>query len=219
MAEPTLAEVFAAPAAASAAAALALANHSVEGADRPLLWVQDRLSRIETGAPYGPALGRPFLHVAAHQPALTLAAMEEGLRSGAVAAVLGEIWGEPAVADFTATRRLAMRAEASGTPCWLIRHAAAPALSAARLRLRVAPWPSAPHPDDPQAPGDPCWRVTQFRARGARTGDWVIRHDPKTHHLHILAALSDGHAAADAARPARRARRADGRGAAWADGP
>ncbi|MFN3613421.1 MAG: hypothetical protein ACK4WC_02525 [Rubrimonas sp.] len=212
MVEPTLTEIFAAPAASAAAAAFALASMGGAGAMRPLLWVQDRLSRIETGAPYGPALGLPFLKVAANRPDQALAAMEEGLRGdGAVAAVLGEIWGDAAAADFTATRRLAMRAEASATPCFLIRHAAEPALSAARMRWRIAQWPSAAHPDDPQAPGDPCWRATLFRARGAQPGDWVIRHDPKTHHLRVVAALSDGHPAADAAGPAQQGRGADGR--------
>ena len=41
-------------------------------------------------------------------------AMEQALGCADLAAVVGEVWGDPAALDFTATKRLALRAEASG---------------------------------------------------------------------------------------------------------
>lgn len=159
--------------------------------DRPVLWVQDRLSLKETGAPYLPGIGLPLLRAALSRPDEVLAAMEEGLRSSGLAGVVGEIWGAPRALDFTATRRLALRAEARGVACWLIRRAAVPDSSAARNRWRVVSLPSLPHPDDPMAPGDPRWRAELFRSRLAPPGLWVVRHDRATDRLDFAAAFPD----------------------------
>ena len=72
-------------------------------------------------------------------------------------AVVGEISGNPAALDFTASKRLTLRAEASGVPLWLIRSHDAQGLSAARERWRVGASPSMRHPHDPGAPGAPRW--------------------------------------------------------------
>ena len=112
--------------------------------DAPILWVQDRLSRKEAGRPYlaGLATPRPIISVDLSRAADVLWAMEDGLRCKALGAVIGEIWGDPPALDFTATKRLAMRSEAAGVPCWLVRRAASPNLSAARDRWRVASLPA-----------------------------------------------------------------------------
>ncbi|MBE0413134.1 hypothetical protein, partial [Yoonia sp.] len=128
--------------------------------DAPILWVQDRLSQRETGQPYLPGLRRKsVIRVDVSRAADVLWAIEEGLRCKALSCVIAEIWGNPPALNFTATKRLAIRAEAGATPCWLIRRAAAPDLSAARDRWRIASLPSLPHPDDPQAPGAPRWQA------------------------------------------------------------
>lgn len=173
-----LSEVFAAGPADAAAAGFVLARLGrVAG---PILWVQDRLSRIEAGRPYLPGLapGLTLLRVDVGRPSDVLAAMEDGLRCTALGAVIGEIWGSPAAVGFTASKRLALRSEAARLPCWLIRRACAPDLSAARERWRVTALPSAPHPDDPAAPGAPRWRAELFRSRFAPPGEWLAGHDP-----------------------------------------
>ena len=157
----------------------------------PILWAQDRLTRREAGAPFLAGLGRALLRVDASRPADVLSAMEDALSCPAIDAVVGEMWGDPAALDFTATRRLAMRAEAAGRPCWLLRRAASVAPSAARLRWRVAALPSHPPPDDPAAPGDPCWRVELFRSRLSPPGIWVVRHDRTADRLHFSALDAD----------------------------
>lgn len=149
----------------------------------PILWVQDRLSRREGGRLYLPGTGKPvpgapILRVEVSHPRDVLWAMEEGAACAGLGAVVGEIHGDPAVLDFTATKRLALRAEASGVPVWLIRAGGAAGLSAARERWRVAALPSAPHPHDPGAPGAPAWEAELFRAQGRPPGRWEARHEP-----------------------------------------
>ena len=164
----------------------------------PVLWVQDRLSGAEAGRPQGAALrrvwGRDVIHVRAGRAQDLLMAMEMGLGCPALAAVLGEVWGAVPRLDFTATKRLALRAEASGVPCWLVRHAAEPGLSAARERWRLASLPSAPDPWDARAPGAPRWRAELFRSRGHRPGTWVARHERvgAAHRLDLAPLDGDG---------------------------
>ncbi|MFO1139111.1 MAG: hypothetical protein U1E41_08560 [Paracoccus sp. (in: a-proteobacteria)] len=161
-----------------------------------VLWAQDRLSRIETGAPFLPGMGRELLRLDLSRAADVLSALEDGLASPALVAVVGEIHGNPRALDFTASRRLALRAETAGIPCWLIRHAAGPDASAARMRWRLSALPSVPDPDDPQAPGDPRWRAELFRARGLPPSVWEARHDRATDRLHLAAASGDRELAA-----------------------
>ena len=151
----------------------------LRGISKPVLWVQDRLSLREAGRPYLPGLPVPLqiLHVTVSKPADVLWTMEEGLRCAGIDAVLGEIWGDPAVLDFTATKRLALRAEAQNIPTWLIRRAAQANLSAARLRWRVEALPSLPVVGDQRAPGQAQWRAELFRARWQAPGAWVARYD------------------------------------------
>lgn len=173
----TLSEVFPTTAVDAGAAGFVLAR--IPRSSLPVLWVQDRLSGKEAGRPYLPGLGArwPILRVDVTRPADVLLAMEDGLRCKGLAAVIGEIWGDPPALSFTATKRLALRAEAGGIACWLIRRAASPDLSAARDRWRIASLPSAPHPHDPASPGAPRWQAELFRSRQSRPGTWVASYD------------------------------------------
>ncbi|MTH65393.1 hypothetical protein [Paracoccus shanxieyensis] len=158
----------------------------------PVLWVQDRLSRAEYGAPCLAGMGRALIRLDLTRPADVLTALEDGLQSHALAAVVGEIHGMPQALSFTASRRLALRAERGGLPCWLIRHAAPAAdASAARMRWRLGVLPSDRDPDDPQAPGDPQWRAELFRVRGAAPSLWQARHDRAADRLDLVAVPGD----------------------------
>ncbi|MFG6518262.1 ImuA family protein [Sulfitobacter sp. 1A13496] len=153
----------------------------------PVLWVQDFLSRRENGAPYTPSLAafgleQPVLLVTASHPRDVLWAMEEGAACAGLSAVVGEVHGGPEVLDFTATKRLSLRAEASGVPLYLIRSGDPGGLSAARMRWRIASLPAQAHPDDPQAPGAARWDLELFRARGHAPGRWVADHEPDKRH-------------------------------------
>ncbi len=188
----TLAEAFAG--AATDAAAMGFVLSRLPRTDAPVLWVQDRLSHKEAGRPYLAGIGtkRPLIMVDLSRAADVLWAMEDGLRCRALGAVVGEIWGDPPALDFTATKRLAIRAEAADVPCWLIRRAGTANLSAARDRWRIAAMPSGAHPHDAQAPGQPRWSLDLFRSRRAKPGQWVGQYDRAADHLDLSAPLRDG---------------------------
>lgn len=146
----------------------------------PVLWVSDRASRQENGRLYAAAVpGVVFLRVEVSHPRDVLWTMEEAAACAGLSAVVGEVHGAPPVLDFTATKRLALRAEASGVPVWLIRSGQAEGLSAARERWRVASASSQLHADNPRAPGAPLWQAELFRARGRAPGAWVAAYDPR----------------------------------------
>jgi protein ImuA len=172
---PTLSEIFAAhPRDGGWAGFLLTQLH----AGKPLLWVQERMAILETGRIHAPGLpSQSLIHIETRDARDALWAMEEGLRCAALSAVIGEIWGDPRALDFTATRRLAVAAERSGTPCWLVRLGGIPNLSGARMRWRIASAPSLPNPLDPRAPGAPAWDADLFRARGFAPGRWQVAHD------------------------------------------
>ncbi len=167
---------------------------AIPKAGAPILWVQDHLSQVESGRPYLPGglAQRRLIHITLPRATDVLWAMEEGLRCASLAAVIGEVWGAPPVLDFVATRRLAVRAEASRLPCWLVRRGAIPDLSAARNRWRIASLPSGPHPHDTQAPGDPRWQVELFRSRQSQPGTWVASYDRAADRVDFSAAVRDG---------------------------
>jgi len=178
------AEVFGSSREASgAAAALAFAADALSESDnRALLWVQDKAALRLGGRPYRAGLPKAFrhrlVHVTCEKAEDALFALEEGLRCGDIAAVIGEIAGNPRALDFTASRRLTLTAEKHGVPLWLVRLDAARDLSSARMRWQVAAAPS-PRPRwNADAPGAPAWRAELFRARAHPPGTWILRDDP-----------------------------------------
>lgn len=177
---PTLSEIFSAAARDAGWAGFLLPQLA---AGRPLLWVQERMAIREGGRVHPGGIGADdLLHVEARDARDALWAMEEGLRCPALSAVVGELWGDPAALDFTATRRLAVAAERSGVPCWLVRLGGSANLSGARMRWRIASLPSLPHPLDPKAPGSPAWDADLFRARGFAPGRWSLANEQDRFH-------------------------------------
>jgi len=124
---------------------------------------------------YGPGLAAHGLDpghvvlVRAPRDAEILWAMEEGLRTSGVAAVVGEVGALPAMAS----RRLQLAAERSGITAFLLRRwrdggqaARERALpNAATTRWRIAALPSRPLRNEPGV-GHPRWRVELLRCRG-----------------------------------------------------
>jgi hypothetical protein len=105
-------------------------------------------------------------------------AMEEGLRSGCPAVVLGEV-GEVGLA---ATRRLQLAAEMGGVTALLLRRRAARRNSSVAVtRWRVTPAPSGDAfsralPSGAISPG--CWRVDLVRCRGGAPKSWLMEWRP-----------------------------------------
>ena len=199
---------------AAAAFALALIRQLLQGAKEspeeapeeratlPLLWCQTAVEAKDFGRLYPPGLmpwglapGRLLL-VEASRDKDILWAMEEGLRSAALAAVVGELGaGGLGTASLTATRRLALAAQQSGCPCLLLRNGDRGA-SAARTRWRIAGAPSRPGPLDPRAPGEPSWRAELVRCPQGRPAAWTLEWSHETDSFHLAAAMVDRPAAA-----------------------
>jgi protein ImuA len=113
-------------------------------------------------------------------------AMEEGLRTPGIAAVVGET---PA-ADPTAGRRLSLAAEKSGIPVLLLRPHPALPQSVCTTRWRVS---SAPSPEVPgiEMLGATRWQVELRRNRfGTPSVEempaWLLEWNDETHHLAVV---------------------------------
>jgi protein ImuA len=175
LARPTLFELFATHPRDGGWAGFLLAQLD---ASRPVLWIQERMAILEAGRIHPPGLRTgELIHVEVRDARDALWAMEEGVRCSALAAVIGELWGDPKVLDFTATRRLAVASERSGTPCWLVRLGGTANLSGARMRWRIASAQSLANPLDERAPGTPAWDAELFRARGMPPNRWRLAYE------------------------------------------
>ncbi|WP_119418966.1 ImuA family protein [Desertibaculum subflavum] len=156
--------------------ALALAARAAGGG--PILWCQAG-SAPDPGPLYGPGLRQFGLSPAAllvvrpAKPRDVLWAMEEGLRAGTVAAIIGQ----GVVPDMIASRRLQLAARMHGRLAILVlprRLAASP--SSAETRWTASAAPSAEGPENRL----PRWRLTLRRCRRGRGGDeqWHVHWDP-----------------------------------------
>jgi len=156
-----------------AAATLFLASLAARRAG-PVLWALARRDLFAPGLAGAGLKPERVLYAECGRDEDVLAVMEEGLRHGGLAAVVGEARRVP----MAATRRLQLAAEEGGTPALLLRRRrglaedplAAP--SAAVTRWRIAAAPSSPLP----APGigRARWHVALARQRGGEPHDWIL---------------------------------------------
>ncbi len=150
----------------------------------PALWCLARAGL------HGPGLGAfgldpdRLIVARARRPADVLWAMEEGLRSGRLGAVLGEV----RALDLTAGRRLQLAAGAGGAACLVLRPPEAEgAPGAAITRWRVAAAPGAP--GLPELVGAPRWRVELVRCRGGTPRRWLLEWNDETGCLSVAATI------------------------------
>jgi protein ImuA len=124
------------------------------------------------GLPYGPGLDHfgfdpaALVLVRAADMAELLWAAEEAVACRAVAAVVADIGGRARLLDFTASRRLSLRAAGAGSSIFLLRYGAERAASAAQLRWQVSPARSGRRRWDAGAPGPQRWRVELEKGAG-----------------------------------------------------
>ena len=160
---------------------LTLAARSPPG---PVLLVVSGRAGIEHGLPYGPGIDDlglcPQRLLVAQAPRLAdaLWTIEEGLRSGALAAVAGLLDTRGQAIGIVPARRLVLAADEGQTPCLLMTGSESPGVNVAHSRWRVAARPSAPHPFDPSAPGARRCRLELERCRHGPSGlGWLIEWD------------------------------------------
>lgn len=155
---------------AVAALSLILAHLAAENA--PLFWL--RPANRAAGQPYGPGLSalgidpsRLLIGVMTNE-ALLLRATVDALRCPGLGAIVIELRGRAPLMDLTASRRLALAAEASGVTAFLLRIGGDPVPSAADTRWRVASAPSTPLPGN--APGMTAFDLNLLRRRSGPDG-------------------------------------------------
>jgi protein ImuA len=143
--------------------------------DGPVLWC---LSARDL---FAPALAGAGLHpdrviyAEAADEKTVLLCLEEGLRHGGLAGAAGEVSRLP----MTASRRLQLAAEASGTLGFIIRRWRTPAAAtdfgqptAAATRWRITALPSSPLPVG--GVGRPRWLIELIRCRAGESAEWEL---------------------------------------------
>jgi protein ImuA len=165
---------------------------------RPVLWCLPNPDLYPPGlAFYGLAPERLIL-LRARGEAELLWAMEEGLRSAALAAVVGEL----DQLSSASSRRLQLASESTGVTGFALRRprrgrCAAEEPLAAATRWRVSALPAR----DAGMPGlsRPRWRLELLRCRGGRPGIWEVEAGNAQGHVSLATELAD--------RPAEAAKR------------
>ncbi len=170
-------EVFAGAGRQSAAATGFIAGLAGRvAARRPLVWVRQDFTEIESGALSISGLAElgldPRLLVSVHaadvETALRIAA--DALACDALGAVVLEVWGQARPLDLVASRKLTLAAQASGVTGLLLRVAAEPLPSTAETRwiVRAAHSPPSAHW------GAPVFDAQLVRNRHGPVGRWIM---------------------------------------------
>ncbi|MGV8853524.1 MAG: hypothetical protein ACOH2L_02655 [Devosia sp.] len=145
--------------------ALGQARSLLTPARPAVIYLQLLKEAQEMGLPYGPGLRSfgfdPDALVLVRAATITelLWAAEEAIACRAVAAVVADIAGAAKLLDFTASRRLGLRAASMGSSMLLLRYGTGREASAAHLRWRITPVLSAARRFDALAPGAPRWQL------------------------------------------------------------
>ena len=173
-------EVFAEAGRHSAAATGFLAGLAGRvAARRPLVWVRQDFTEIESGALSASGLAelgldpRLVVTVRAADVDTALRTAADALACDAVGAVVLEVWGEARQLDLVASRKLTLAAQASGVTGLLLRVAAEPAPSTAETRwiVRAAHSPPAAAAS---AWGAPVFDAQLVRNRHGPVGRWIM---------------------------------------------
>src|SRR6202165_3914144 len=154
-------------------------------ARRPLVWVRQDFTEIESGALSMSGLAglgldpRLVVTVRAADVDTALGTAADAFACDALGAVVLEVWGEARQLDLVASRKLTLAAQASGITGLLLRVAAEPQPSTAETRwiVRAAHSPPAA-PLMPAAPwsawGAPVFDAQLVRNRHGPVGRWIM---------------------------------------------
>lgn len=151
---------------------------------------------------FAPALAQAGLHpdrviyAEAGEDAAVLLVMEEGLRHGGLAGVVGETGR----LDMTASRRLQLAAEASGVPALAVRRwrSAEAAADYGTPTAAVSRWRITAQPSSPMITpgiGRAHWQVELLRCRGGEPATWILEACDAQGRLAVPAELADRSAA------------------------
>jgi protein ImuA len=161
--------------------ALAQARGLLNGQRLAVIYLQLADDAQKLGLPYGPGL-RSFgfdpdalVLVRPADIKELLWAAEEAIACRAVAAVVADIGGHHKQMDFTVSRRLSLRAAATGGSIFMLRYGQAREASAAHLRWRLSPSKSGMRRFDSKAPGSHRWQVQLEKGALIRNqSEWLL---------------------------------------------
>ncbi len=147
-----------------------------------IVWLREAAAERRGGCLHAPGLaelgldpGRVVLGVLDDAESL-LRIASDVVRCPDLALAVIELWRAPRVLDLTASRRLAVAAEASGVTALMLRAEAEPMPSAAHTRWSIASAAAAPL--EAGAPGYPTLDVQLLRQRGGRAElGWRVEWD------------------------------------------
>jgi len=162
------------------------------GENGNILWCRHAGVERETGRPYGPGLmhfglnADQFLFVRSRHAVDILWAMEEGLRTPGLAAVVGD----GIAPDFTATRRLQLAAEATNIPAFILlpprvlQQSALPSAALTRWDIKTTCLA--------ETKGSTRWQADLLRCRGGVPKNWIIEWNEQTLCFHLADILAGG---------------------------
>ncbi|WP_417450039.1 ImuA family protein [Kordiimonas sp.] len=165
--------------------AMAYALAGLSSDERPILWVTSPRMVSEHGLPYGPGLLRfgidpaRLVIVRAQSRIDALWAVEEGLKSAKLAAVVGEVAG----IDLTESRRLSLVTREVMTRCTLLLRTAKAPSSASYSRMQLRATTSQPPHFAESTPGEPRLQAGLVKHRGGtRPHETILEwtHAPDT---------------------------------------
>lgn len=148
-------------------------------ARRPLVWVRQDFSEIESGALSMNGLAelgldpRLVVTVRAADVDTALRTAADALACDAIGVVVLEVWGEARALDLVASRKLTLAAQASGVTGLLLRVAAEPQPSTAETRWIVRSAHSPPA-SSWTAWGAPMFDAQLVRNRHGPVGRWIM---------------------------------------------
>ena len=142
----------------------------------PLVWISAPETRLDGGEIWMPGIAglvgpeSPLILVQPARLADALWAAEAAAGSAAIGAAILELRGNPTGFGLTESRRLHLRARATGRPLFILRQAGEEEASAAPVRFAVAPAPAAPRRLQDGNPlagslGRPAFTVTLEKSR------------------------------------------------------
>jgi protein ImuA len=149
-------------------------------ARRPLVWVRQDFTEIESGALSMSGLAelgldpRLVVTVRAADVDIALRTAADALACDALGAVVLEVWGQARQFDLVASRKLTLAAQTSGVTCLVLRMAAEPSPSTAETRWIVRTAHSPPAASWSSAWGAPVFDAQLVRNRHGPVGRWIM---------------------------------------------
>jgi len=149
-------------------------------ARRPLVWVRQDFTEIESGALSMSGLAelgldpRLVVTVRAADMDIALRTAADALACDALGAVVLEVWGQARQFDLVASRKLTLAAQTSGVTGLVLRMAAEPQPSTAETRWIVRAAHSPPAASWSSAWGAPVFDAQLVRNRHGPVGRWIM---------------------------------------------